>query len=767
MQGRNMTQKPGYEELEKRFRGFFNNARFYGYIISPEGRLLDINTAALEMLGYAREELVGQPLSALYAEESIEKAEAIFRNFRKTGQARGEELVVKTKSGERRWVVLNADAVRDESGQIIYSTCVHVDITDRKSVDEALRKSEAKLRAMIEASRLAVVLIDRDGCVLESNAEHAARLNLTREQLLGKCVWDLLPESVRAHRKKKTEEVFATGIPFFGEDKRDGVWIEYSIQPAIRNPDGDIEAVVVEAQIVNDRKALEERLWFMSSITEKLSDSIMVTDTDFRIIYCNPASEKLFGYTEKELIGKRPDVLNAEPAGSTLQNQIYQKIATGETFLGEALNKRKDGSTFFCEFKVMPLTDEKGRIFAHAGLQRDVSDRKALENHLQNAQRMEALGTLAGGIAHDFNNILFPIIGMSELLVEDHLPGSREHENLYEILKAGRRGSDLVKQILAFSRQAEHSLAPVRVQKILREVLDLVRKTIPANIRITQNIQNDCRLVMADPTQVHQVAMNLLINAYHAVEPAGGDIFVALEERALDDESLKGLSVEAGRYVMFSVSDTGCGIGPADMDKIFEPYFTTKTADKGTGLGLAVVYGIVKEHGGDIRVHSEPGEGTIFQVCFPLMDQTGSAEDRVETIDFRGGTERILVVDDERPVAHIEKQILERLGYDVTLMLSSDDALDRFRQTPGEFDLVISDMSMPKMTGDRLARELISIRPDVPVIICTGFSEKIDKNKAINLGVKGFLMKPVVKSEMARMVRKVLDESCALGLLKR
>jgi signal transduction histidine kinase len=289
-----------------------------------------------------------------------------------------------------------------------------------------------------------------------------------------------------------------------------------------------------------------------------------------------------------------------------------------------------------------------------------------MAERLDQAQRLEAIGALAGGIAHDFNNILFPIIGMSEMLLEDLPAAGQEHEKVETIHTAAKRAGDLVKQILSFSRQSKHRKIPVRIQNILKEALKLTRSTIPSNIEITQSLQSDCGPVLADPAQVHQIAMNLVTNAFHAVEKSGGSISVQFKELVLTGEDWTGSSLEPGKYAVITVSDTGHGIDPAVMGKIFEPYFTTKKVGKGTGLGLSVVHGIVKDHGGDIRVYSEPGKGTAFTVYLPLMKKAIDAIAPEDAIIHETGTERILLVDDEEPIARMEQMMLEKLGYKVT-----------------------------------------------------------------------------------------------------
>ena len=419
----------------------------------------------------------------------------------------------------------------------------------------------------------------------------------------------------------------------------------------------------------------------------------------------------------------------------------------------------KNGSTRFFESSSHPHFDDNGNLTGFSGVDRDITERKRLAARLQESQKMESIGNLAGGISHDFNNLLFPIIGLSEMLLEDLAPGSPEHQSARQILKAGKRGSELVKQILAFSRQSEYEKRPLRIQQILNEVLRLSRSTIPSDIEISHDIQPNCGLVMADPTRIHQIAMNLITNAYHAVEPSGGKIGVQLEEAVLAEHELAGSPLTPGKYVVMRISDTGCGIDPGIMDKIFEPYFTTKDREKGTGLGLAVVYGIVRDYGGDVQVESEVGKGTTFTVFTPLMEQSPEAKDARRVTRLPKGRERILLVDDEDAIANVERMMLERLGYQVTSFTGSLDALEAFHTAPHAFDLVLTDMAMPNMTGDQLAMGIKMVRPDLPVIICTGFSQRIDEKKATLIGIKGLLMKPVVKSELARMVRSVLDET--------
>jgi two-component system cell cycle sensor histidine kinase/response regulator CckA len=532
-----------------------------------------------------------------------------------------------------------------------------------------------------------------------------------------------------------------------------------------------VKKVLLSLTDNTERTRDEKIIWDSNQRFQKIFHShldailLLNSETPSKILEVNEAANKLFGYQTGDLVGETTEKLHIDKSHLiTFRNKLNSAIeAHGYLDDFEFSMKRKDGTVFLSEHRVVELTDDEGVGTGWVSIVRDLTERKQIEEHLQQAQRMEAIGNLAGGIAHDFNNILFPIIGMSELLLEDLSPSERTYEDVQEILVAGKRGAELIKQILAFSRQNKHERVPVKVPKILKEVLKLSRSTIPANIEISTDIQEDCGDVLGDSTQIHQIAMNLITNAYHSIESNGnsdGKIKVSVKQVIQKADVVENNSLPGGDYVFFSVSDNGIGIKKQVMEKLFEPYFTTKEAGKGTGLGLAVVYGIIKELGGDIKVHSDGvNKGATFGVYLPLMAKNRE----VAIIDgspsaTQKGTETILWVDDEEPIARLVKQMLERLGYKVVKHTSSIEALNTFKNNPDSFDLVLSDLSMPYMTGEQLAEKIFSIRPNTPVIICTGFSEQINVDAARNTGLKGLLMKPVAKSDMAKMIRKVLDE---------
>jgi signal transduction histidine kinase/CheY-like chemotaxis protein len=382
------------------------------------------------------------------------------------------------------------------------------------------------------------------------------------------------------------------------------------------------------------------------------------------------------------------------------------------------------------------------------------------ERQLQQVLKIQAIGTLAGGIAHDFNNILFPIVGYTELTMDEVPEDSAAHNNLEEILKAANRAKDLVQQILTFSRQSGQERKPVNVQSVIVEALKLLRASIPASIDIIHKIDDDCHPVMGDATQIHQVIINLCTNAYQAMQDKGGTLEVKLSEVDVAyDETVEKIGMQPGRHLQLLVIDEGCGMDAAVLNRIFEPYYTTKEQGKGTGLGLSVIHGIVKNHRGDITVTSSPGKGTTFKVYLPIIEDGDIAAEFEPANEAAKGNERILLIDDEEQIVSMEQKMLENLGYEVTARTDSSEALREFSEKPQNFDLVITDMTMPHITGDELAQKLLDIKPDIPVILCTGFNEDITEEKALAMGIQKFVMKPVIKNDLASTIRTVLDQN--------
>lgn len=388
------------------------------------------------------------------------------------------------------------------------------------------------------------------------------------------------------------------------------------------------------------------------------------------------------------------------------------------------------------------------------------SEHKNLQALLQQSQKMEAIGTLAGGIAHDFNNILFPIMGYTEMAMGLISEKSRAYYYLREIIKGSQRAKELVEQILSFSRQNEAERMPLKIQPMIKEVMKFMRSSLPTTIEIRQNIEKECQTILCDPTQIHQILMNLCTNAYHAMEASGGILEISLKQADFYTESeTAALGVDAGTYAILSVKDTGCGMDKVTMMRIFDPYFTTKDAGKGTGLGLSVIHGIVKSHSGSIHVESRPDHGTVFTVYLPVVQAEDLNTPMCLPQQLPQGNETILFVDDESQITKMMERLLEDLGYRVHPFTNSKAALQAFQQNPNIFDLVITDQTMPAITGIELSKNMMRIRPEIPIIICTGFSEFIDDEKAKRIGIREYVKKPIIKEQLAKMIRKILDNN--------
>ncbi len=501
------------------------------------------------------------------------------------------------------------------------------------------------------------------------------------------------------------------------------------------------------------------------AIFSSITDAIVFTDLNRQILMINPAFKSNFGYGLEEVAGKTTQLIYANPDEYHNQGKLrYHKSSTIDMPVYEIEYRRKDGSIFPSETLGGPVKDSNGDTIGFLGVIRDISDRKEaekekaqLEEQWRQSQKLEAIGTLAGGIAHDFNNILSVILGYTDLAKVDAPPGSNYSDDLDKVLEAGYRAKDLVQQILAFSRQAQIEKVSLKPQAIIKEALRMLRASIPTTIEVRASIDPDCGVIDADPTQFHQIVMNLCTNAFHAMEEKGGILEVVL--RVADSVPLElkeGKSNAGDGFLEFSISDTGRGIGPEFIDKIFDPFFTTKEKGKGTGMGLAITYGIVKEYGGTITVDSQLGKGTTFKIYLPR----GKAEtvlEKPEVADAPKGSERILFVDDEELLIKLGKDMLERFGYHVTAKLRSFEALEAFQNQPDKFDLVITDQTMPGMTGLDMARRMLQIRPDIPVILCTGHSTLVDENVSKAQGIKGFALKPVGMKDMSRLIRQILD----------
>ncbi|MCP3891961.1 MAG: PAS domain-containing protein [Desulfobulbaceae bacterium] len=492
-------------------------------------------------------------------------------------------------------------------------------------------------------------------------------------------------------------------------------------------------------------------------------------DEQWTMNFISDEIKKISGYPAEDFIGNLTRSFASIMHPDDLQmvvDIVTESVEQKKPYALEYRILHASGEVCWVFEKGQGVFGDDGQQVSFEGVIIDITKRKRaehetakLDSRLQQAQKMEAIGTLAGGIAHDFNNILGAILGYTEMAKDDSKPGSTIAGDLEKVLIAGERAKGLVQQILAFSRQSDAECIAFQPASVVKEAINMLRPTLPTTIEINQDMDPATGLISADPTQINQILMNLCTNAFHAMEKTGGKLDITLKETHLSSEDLADEpNVEAGTFIQISICDSGPGIAPDIKEKIFDPYFTTKETGKGTGMGLSIVHGIVKSYGGFISFYSELGEGTAFHVFLPVIQKKPTSEfEDVEKVPV--GRERILFIDDEEILAEMGKHMLERLGYHVTVRTNSLMALETFQNMPDQFDVVITDQTMPGMTGEDIARRMIQIRPDIPIVLCTGYSTIISEEKAKFMGIKEFALKPLSKKDLAMLIRKVLDNN--------
>lgn len=633
------------------------------------------------------------------------------------------------------------------------------DITMRAQADNALRESEEKFRDLTEKSMVGIYLL-QDGLLRYANAEFANIFGYEVDEmtdLMG--VRDVifsgdLPMVEENLRKRISGDVKSLRYAFRIVTKNRE--IKYAEVHSSRTIYKGKPAVIGTILDITDRRRVEEELRRLSIAIEQADEDIVITDPDGIIQYVNPAFEKITGYGREEAIGHTPRILKSGVHDQAFYKDLWNTVKNGNIWRGTITNRRKDGKLIQENATISPLLSSGGSLTGYVALKRDVTDALRLEAQFRQAQKMEAIGTLAGGIAHDFNNILGAMMGYTELArfkTED----SKIYPYLEQVLKACNRSRDLVKQILTFSRQREQEKKFVSITPIVKEALKLLRSSLPSTIEICQIYDMQHDTVLADPTQIHQVLMNLCTNALHAMRDQEGILEVRIKEQHLSSERIRDLGLKDGSFLQLVVSDTGDGIAPDIKDKIFDPFFTTKQSGEGTGLGLSVVYGIVKDIGGSISVESEVGKGSEFKIYLPLIDADEKTVE-MHSVSLPHGKGCVIYVDDEEPIALLGGEMLASIGYEVAVYSNSLDALHAFRVNPGRFDLVITDMTMPNMTGVNLSKEIRKIRSDIPIILTTGFSERVNEEELRKIGIQEFLMKPVSLATLAQTIKYVIKQ---------
>ena len=753
-------------ESERKFEtAFVSSPAILGISTWEEGRFIEVNKAFCDFLGVRRDEIVGKTSLELDIWDDRDQRRRMLGRLTATGAA-SAEIHPKSKSGEVKTGILTFRAVEVKGRKLVLSH--FLDITEQNKAQEALRESRERYRIVADFTY--------DWEYWTAPEGRLKFVSPSCERLTGRTALeflqdpDLLLSIVHDDDKARVEKhlVFSCGKhPDAGSldfriVKPGGAirWVSHYCRP-VHAADGSYLGQRASNRDITERRLAEEKLVrseaLFRALTEKSGDLTVILDEDGRIEYASPSATEYLGNPPEQMVGKLfDDFLNKEDI--PIVRDMFEKAVGHHEENVPPIEFRtvgKDGRTAHLEALVSNMLDEPGLKGLVANC-RDISERKKLELDLTQAQRTEAVGKLAGGIAHDFNNILSSLIGFTELALDDAKLGVDPQKNLREVVNAGVRASELVKQILSFSGQEVERAQSFRVGDLAQEATDLLRAALPTTIDIRRTIDSEYSMV-GDPTKIHQVFMNLYTNAAQAMEKNGGVLEVVLEDVAIGpDGAGNGLELKSGPYVKVEVSDTGEGISPDVVGSVFKPYFTTKPKGEGTGMGLSVVREIVEKYGGGIFVESETGKWTRFTFYLPASLRQGPPL-VLPAEEPPTGNERIMFIDDDESLANMTGETLRRLGYDVTVAIDSKKAFELFRSAPERFDLVITDMTMPGIAGEKLAASMLEIRPELPVIICTGYRLKFTEDAAPDLGAKALLHKPVVKWKLARTVRDVLD----------
>ena len=773
-------------ESEEKYRLLIENSHDIVYTVTQEGVFAFVSPSWTVFLGHPVTQVVGKHFHQFVHPEDVGRCETFLDEVIATGKRQsGVEYRVLHSDGRWRWHTSSAVPVKDKARMIVGYQGIARDITEQKRVEEALRESESTFRLLFEQAGYAAVIIE-NGRYIDLNDAALKMIGCSNKSAL----IDSTPADIAAARQPCGELSSEKAVRMMeiavnqGSNRFEWVHKKLDGTQACR------EVVLTQIKMkgrkllytiwrdITEQKKAEEELKKserrLADIIDFLPDATCVFDMKGKVITWNRAMEEMTGVCKNDMLGqgdhahtipfygeRRKCLLDLIDESDKDIEAKYQHVRReGSIIHGEAFAPTLNGGRgAHILMKGTPLYDTDGTRIGAIETIRDITKSKAIEDQLRQANKMEAIGTLAAGIAHDFNNILGGMIGYTEMsLLHSGTTNSQLKHYLEQIRTGIHRATDLVKQILTFSRQTNQKMRPIRVTPLLKETLKLIQLAIPSHIKIIYNIEVDRDLILADPILVHQILMNLCTNATHAMREKGGILRIEITNLYLERGNEIATDLKAGWHLRLAVSDSGPGIDAAIIDRIFDPFFTTKKPGEGTGLGLAVIHGIVNKLGGAIIAMNCPGEGALFEIYLPLIEVNDDAIDIDNDMEkvYVGGKGRILFVDDEDTITMAAEEMLNKMGYDILVTTSSVVALESFRIQPDRFDVVITDQAMPEMTGMAMAEEMLKIRPNLPIILCAGLREIVTPDQAEAIGIRGLIMKPFTMANLDATIRKVL-----------
>ncbi len=756
---------------ELRYRRLFESAKDGILILDAEtGVVVDVNPFLVELLGLTREAILGKAVWELGYLADIVANQDAFKELQVNRYIRYEDKPLKTADGRQVDVEFVSNVYSVNHQRVIQ--CNIREITERKRAAEALRMSQHFIEGIINTIPARVFWKDRNLVYLGCNKAFARDAGFSdSREIVGKTDYEMVWHDQADLYRSDDRHVIESGRPLLNQEELqatpEGTLITLlTSKVPMRDSEGEIVGILGSYMDITANKRMEAARVLLETAIEQASETVVITDADAKILYVNPAFEKCTGYSREEVVGQNPRILQSGKQDAEFYHRMWEMLGRGEVWNGRMVNKRKDGSLYEEKATISPVRDTAGKIINYVGVKYDVTYEAQLERQLHQAQKLEAVGRLAGGVAHDFNNLLQGIMGFTELSLDEVSADNPAREWLNEIMHAARQSANITRQLLAFASRQVITPRILNLNDTVSGMLKLVRRLIGEHIGLVWRPGPDVGLIRIDPSQVDQILANLCLNARDAIIGVGT---ITLETRnaVIDSKYCAShLDAKPGKYVLFSVTDDGSGMDSETLEHVFEPFFTTKDVGKGTGLGLATVYGIVTQNNGFIHVYSEMGKGTTFKLYLPLVREAEGENNHIAVTSVpKGRGEIILLVEDEESLRVSCKMVLETLGYKVLLADSPAGALDLADRELATIDLLLTDVVMPGMDGTKLAKRLHERRPDLKVLYMSGYPADVMARRGVLRNDVPFISKPFMRSELACKICELLDGGKARGAL--